>query len=65
MNVILKNLPLLIPVVLIELTLLVIALLDLLRRQKTRGPKWLWLVVILFIQIIGPIAYLFAGRVEE
>jgi len=65
MNVILKNLPLLIPVVLIELTLLVVALVDLLRRQKTRGPKWLWLIVILFIQIIGPIAYLFAGRVDE
>jgi hypothetical protein len=65
MNAILKYLPLLIPVVLIELTLLVIALLDLLRRQKTRGPKWLWLVLILFVQIIGPIAYLFAGRVEE
>jgi hypothetical protein len=65
MDVILKNLPLLIPVVLIELTLLVVALVDLLRRQKTRGPKWLWLIVILFIQIIGPIAYLFAGRVEE
>jgi hypothetical protein len=65
MNAILKYLPLLIPVVLIELTLLVVALVDLLRRQKTRGPKWLWLIVILFIQIIGPIAYLFAGRVEE
>ena len=27
-------------------------------------PKWGWLLVILFVQIIGPIAYLIAGRVR-
>jgi hypothetical protein len=58
-------LPLLIPVILIELALLLIALIDLLRRQKTRGPKWVWALAILFIQIFGPIAYLIFGREEE
>jgi len=28
-------------------------------------PKWGWLLVILFVQIIGPIAYLIAGRVRS
>lgn len=65
MEKIIEYLPLLIPVILIELTLLLIALIDLLRRQKTRGPKWAWALAIVFIQIFGPIAYLVFGRVEE
>ena len=65
MEKIIEYLPLLIPVILIELVLLLIALIDLLRRQKTRGPKWAWALAILFIQIFGPIAYLIFGRVEE
>ena len=60
-----EYLPLLIPVILIELVLLLIALIDLLRRKKTRGPKWAWALAILFIQIFGPIAYLIFGKGEE
>jgi len=60
----LQLLPYLIPVILLELILLVIALLDLLRREKTNGPKWLWVLVIIFIQLIGPITYLIIGRKE-
>ena len=65
MDKIMEYLPLLIPVFLIELTLMVIALVDLLRREKTQGPKWVWLLVILFVQIFGPIAYMIFGRQEE
>jgi hypothetical protein len=58
-------LPYLIPILLIELVLLVIALVDLVRREKTRYlPKWAWALLIIFIQIIGPIAYLIVGREE-
>jgi len=65
METIMEYLPLLIPVILIELALLVIAIIDLLRREKTRGPKWAWALAILFIQIFGPITYLILGREEE
>jgi len=65
MDAIKEYLHLLIPIILIELVLLVIALMDLLRREKTRGPKWAWALAILFIQIFGPIAYLIFGREEE
>ena len=65
MEQLIKYLPLLIPVILVEIVLLVIALLDLLRRQETRGPKWAWLLIILFIQMIGPILYLVIGKEEE
>jgi hypothetical protein len=65
MENIMKYLPLLAPVFLLQIILLVIALLDLLRRQKTRGPKWAWGLAILFVQMIGPILYLVLGREEE
>jgi hypothetical protein len=60
-----KYLPLLVPIFLVELVLMVIAILDLVRRQKTRGPKWVWALVIFFVQMIGPIVYLVMGREEE
>jgi hypothetical protein len=62
---IMKFVPLLIPVILIELGLLVIALVDLIRRPQTRGPKWAWALVIVLFNFIGPIIYFVAGRKEE
>jgi len=55
-------LPLLIPIIIIELGLLIFALVDLIRRPKTRGPKWVWALVIIFVNFIGPIVYLIVGR---
>ncbi len=55
-------LPFLVPIVLLEITLLVIALVDLIRRERTRGPKWVWAIVIVVVNIIGPIVYLLFGR---
>jgi hypothetical protein len=56
--------PLLIPIILVEIVLIVIALVDLVRRERTRGPKWVWVLVILFLNLIGPIIYLLFGREE-
>lgn len=58
-------LPLLIPIILIQLGLLIAALVDLVRRPATNGPKWLWALIIVFINIIGPIIYFIAGRKDE
>jgi len=57
--------PLLVPVILIQLGLIVAALVDLFKRSKTRGPKWLWVVIILIFGIIGPIIYFVIGREDE
>jgi hypothetical protein len=54
--------PFLVPILLIQLGLVIAALLDLFKREKTRGPKWLWLIIILFVNLIGPIIYFLAGR---
>jgi hypothetical protein len=60
-----QYLPLIIPLVLIQLVLMVTALLDLYKREKTRGPKWMWALIIIFGELIGPIVYFTVGRLEE
>lgn len=62
MDTLTELLPFLVPIVLLQIALMVIALVDLVRRERTRGPKWVWAVVIVFINIIGPVLYLLVGR---
>ena len=57
--------PLLIPILIIQLGLMLVAILDLIKREKTRGPKRVWVLVILFVNFIGPIIYFVAGREDE
>jgi len=55
-----------IPLVLVELTLAVVALVDWARRRTYRVlPRWGWLVVIVALGIVGPTVYLIVGRGEE
>ena len=64
MDTLSELLPFLIPIILLELALMAVALVDLVRRERTRGPKWVWVIVIVFLNLIGPIAYLILGREE-
>lgn len=52
------------PVLAIQLGLMVYALVDLAKRERVKGDKWIWVVVIVLVNIIGPIVYLVAGRDE-
>lgn len=62
---IMRWLPLLIPLLIIQLGLLIFALLDLLKSERvTRGPKWVWGLVIVLVNIIGPMVYFAVGREE-
>ncbi len=56
--------PLLAPLILIQLGLMVYCLIDLSRRERVKGPKWLWAIFIIFGELIGPVVYLIAGRGE-
>ena len=55
---------LLVPIVLIELVLLVWALYDLTRAERrVKGDsKVVWALIIIFINLIGPILYFVVGR---
>ena len=57
-------LPLLIPVVLVELGLMIAALIDISKREKTKGPKWMWVLIVIFFNLIGSIIYFIVGRNE-
>ncbi len=66
LKIILNMLPFLIPLFIIQVALMVIALVDLVKRERVRGGnKVVWVLVIILINIIGPIIYLLAGREES
>ncbi|EAF8894374.1 TPA: PLDc N-terminal domain-containing protein, partial [Listeria monocytogenes] len=56
---------LIIPVILLYLALLLTAIIDLTKNWNERKNPVIWLVVIIVINIFGPIAYFIFGRKEE
>ena len=56
---------LLIPVLFIQLILMVTALVYLYRANSVRGNKWIWVLVIVFANIVGPILFFAFGRKES
>ncbi len=64
-DTIIQYLPYLIPLVLLQLVLMIIALVDLVRRERVKWlPKWAWTLIIIFGETIGSIVYLVVGREE-
>jgi Phospholipase_D-nuclease N-terminal len=61
----LQFIPYIIPIVLLQLILMIVALIDLIRREKPRWlPKWVWAIIIILGELLGPIVYLVFGREE-
>ncbi|MFQ6123601.1 MAG: PLD nuclease N-terminal domain-containing protein [Candidatus Heimdallarchaeota archaeon] len=55
--------PLIIPLIVIELSLKAYCLLNIRRSiRKTRSKKIGWAIIVCVISLIGPVLYLFAGR---
>jgi len=50
------------PILVLQLILMITALISCIREEKTNGPKWLWILLILFISLIGPVLYFVFGR---
>jgi DMSO reductase anchor subunit len=65
MEIVQKYLPLILPLLLLQLALMIAGLFDLARREKTRGPKWMWALIVIFGEMVGPIVYFLVGREEE
>jgi ABC-2 type transport system ATP-binding protein len=57
---------LLVPIILLQVGLLVAAVIDLLRddRAVRGGNKGVWAVIIVFVNLIGPVLYFLVGRVD-
>lgn len=64
MNVPLNEIPwgAIAPILVLQLILMITALVSCIREEKTNGPKWLWILFILFIGLIGPVLYFVFGR---
>lgn len=66
MDTIIKYLPVLLPIIVIELTLAIFSFIHVLRHPHYKfGNKLIWSLVVLFIQFIGPVIYFAFGRGED
>lgn len=59
------DLQILMPILIIQLILMVAALVDLSRREATKGPKLAWVFIIILGSMLGSIAYFVYGRRNE
>lgn len=65
-EIIIKYLPVFLPLIIIELVLALTALIHVIRHPHYRfGNRTVWILVVLFIQLIGPVLYFVIGRGDE
>ena len=66
MNTLFKILPLLVPVLLIDIALAVVAVRHILRHPRYRfGNRTMWLVIVVVLLPFGPIIYFVFGKGEN
>ncbi|MCC0633058.1 PLD nuclease N-terminal domain-containing protein [Clostridioides sp. ZZV15-6388] len=66
MENLMEYLPLLLPVIILNLILVITALIHIIKHPNYKiGNKTIWILLVLFISIIGPILYFTIGRGDE
>jgi hypothetical protein len=66
MEMLKEYLPFLIPIIAVELILMVTALVHVLKHPHYRfGNQVIWILLVVFVQIIGPVIYFVFGRGED
>jgi hypothetical protein len=61
-----QYLPVLLPLIILQLILMVTALVHIVRHNTVRrGSKPIWIIIVVCINIIGPILYFLFGKGEE
>lgn len=66
MSQFIEILPLLAPIILIEIGLMIFSLVKVLKQTQFKYlNKVIWIVIVVFIQIIGPIIYLVVERGDQ
>jgi hypothetical protein len=56
---------LLMPIIVLQLGLIVFCLYRLTKDKVKYLPKWAWALIILFVNLFGPVIYLFIGRERD
>lgn len=63
MEMLMEYLPFLIPVIIAEMALAIVALVHVIKHPHYRfGNQVLWILIVLLFQIIGPLVYFIFGR---
>jgi hypothetical protein len=59
-----SNIPwaLIAPLLILQFVLAAVTIIDIVRVHETRGPKWMWVVISLIVNTIGPVLYFIIGR---
>lgn len=52
------------PLLALQILLAVVGLISLARTEQVRGPKWMWVLLLVFGNLLGSIAYFTLGRKE-
>jgi len=50
------------PLIVLQVILMIAALVSCMKQEETNGPKWMWVLIILFVNLLGPILYFVMGR---
>ncbi|OKP96603.1 PLD nuclease N-terminal domain-containing protein [Paenibacillus sp. P46E] len=53
------------PLLALQAVLAIIGLISLAKAERTRGPKWLWVIILIFGNLLGSVAYFTVGRKES
>jgi hypothetical protein len=65
LNTILDNLVLLLPLLVIQLGLMIFCVVKILKEGVGNLNKAVWLLIVIFINLFGPILYLIVGRKRD
>lgn len=55
------NWGLIMPLIILQALLAIIGLISLAKADRVRGPKWMWIIIIIFGNILGSVAYFTIG----
>ncbi|MBS4196157.1 PLD nuclease N-terminal domain-containing protein [Lederbergia citri] len=50
------------PLVVLQLILMAFALTSCIKEEETNGPKWLWIIIIVALNLVGPVLYFIIGK---
>ncbi|MFK3959996.1 PLD nuclease N-terminal domain-containing protein [Guptibacillus hwajinpoensis] len=50
------------PLLILQAILTISALVSCVKQKETNGPKWMWILLILFVNLFGAILYFVIGR---
>ncbi len=54
------------PLLVLQLAAIIWAITDIIKRKKTRNLNpVIWIIIVLFFELLGPIAYFLIGRAED